>query len=174
MSNMKNAALAALFAVILGVPSLAMAQMKAADSGWYIGASVGQADMDQVNDKDTSLKILGGYQFNRNLAAEAGYTDFGKTSSGGTEVKATAWEGVGVGILPIGDRFGVFGKAGFFWGETKSGGTSSDSVELTYGVGAHFDITRNLRLRGEWQKYTDVGDGATDIDVLSVGVVFRF
>jgi OOP family OmpA-OmpF porin len=174
MSNIKNAALAALFAVVLGVPSLAMAQMKSADSGWYIGGNVGKADVDVTGDDDMSFKILGGYQINRNFAAEVGYTDFGKTSSGGTEVKANAWEAVAVGILPIGDKFGIFGKAGFFWGEAKGGGTTDDSVELTYGVGVSYDFTKQFSIRGEWQKYTDVGNGATDIDVMSVGVVYRF
>ena len=79
MSNIKNAALAALFVVVLGVPSLGMAQMKSADSGWYIGGHVGMADVDVTSDDDMSFKILGGYQINRNFAAEVGYIDFGKT-----------------------------------------------------------------------------------------------
>ena len=174
MGNIRNAALAAVCAVVMGVPSLAMAQMKSADSGWYVGGHIGMADVDRTGDDDMSAKVIGGYQINRNFAAEVGYIDFGKTSSGGVDLKANAWEAVAVGILPVGDRFGVYGKAGFFWGETKAAGTSSDSVELTYGVGVQYTFTPNLGMRGEWQKYTDVGDGTTDIDVLSVGVVFRF
>lgn len=174
MSNIKNAALGALLAVVLGAPSLALAQMRPADSGWYVGAHIGQADVDELNDEDTSLKILGGYQINRNFAAEVGYIDFGKTSVAGTEFKANAWEVVGVGILPVMDRFGVYGKLGMFWGEAKGGGVKEDSVEVTYGVGVQYDFTQNLGVRGEWQRYTDVGDGSSDIDVLSVGVVFRF
>ena len=174
MSNIKNAALAALFGVILGAPSFAMAQAKQGDSGWYIGAHIGQADVDEINDEDTSFKILGGYQINKNFAVEGAYIDFGKTSVSGIEFKANAWEAVAVGILPIGDRFGIYGKAGFFWGEAKGGGEKDDSVELTYGVGVQFDLARNLGIRGEYQRYTDVGNGASDIDVMSVGVVFRF
>lgn len=174
MSNIKNAALTALLAVVLGAPSLALAQMKPADTGFYIGGFIGQADVDEVSDEDTSVKVIGGYQFNRNFAAEVGYIDFGKTSAGGVEFKANAWEVVGVGMLPVMDRLGVYGKLGMFWGEAKGGGVKEDSVEVTYGVGVQWDFARNLGLRGEWQRYTDVGDGASDIDVLSVGVVFRF
>jgi OOP family OmpA-OmpF porin len=178
MSNTKNAALAALFAVMLGVPSLGMAQMKSADSGWYIGGHIGQADIDEVGDEDTSFKILGGYQINRNFAAEVGYIDFGKTSTSGVTFKGNAWEVVGVGILPVANKFGVYGKLGFFWGEGEASGpggsAKDDSVEFTYGVGVQYDFTPNLGVRGEWQKYTDVGNGASDVDVLSVGVVFRF
>ncbi|HEX6690089.1 MAG TPA: porin family protein [Burkholderiales bacterium] len=174
MSNIKNAALAALFGMVLGAPSFALAQAKQADTGWYIGGHIGQADVKEASDEDTSFKILGGYQFNKNFAVEGAYIDFGKTSEGGTEFKANAWEAVAVGILPVGDRFGVYGKAGFFWGEAKGGGEKADSVELTYGVGVQFDLARNLGIRGEYQRYTDVGDGASDVDVISVGVVFRF
>jgi OOP family OmpA-OmpF porin len=179
MSNIKNAALAALFAVVLGMPSVGMAQMRSADSGWYIGGHVGMADVDQTGDDDISVKILGGYQINRNFAAEVGYIDFGKTSSGGVDFKANALELVGVGILPLMDnKLGVYGKLGMFRGEAEAsgpGGTAkNDSVEVTYGIGVQYNFTPQLGLRGEWQRYADVGDGASDIDVLSVGVVFRF
>ena len=140
MKSIKNAALAALFGVILGAPSFAMAQAKQGDSGWYIGAHIGQADVDEINDEDTSFKILGGYQINKNFAVEGAYIDFGKTSVSGIEFKANAWEAVAVGILPIGDRFGIYGKAGFFWGEAKGGG------EI----------------------------GQADVDVMSIGLIFRF
>src|SRR5687768_3704620 len=119
MSNIKNAALTALFAVALGLPSIGMAQSRT-DSGWYVGGHVGMADVDRTGDDDMSFKILGGYQINRHFAAEAAYIDFGKTSSGGTDIKANAWEAVAVGILPVMDKLGVYGKAGLFWGETKA------------------------------------------------------
>jgi OOP family OmpA-OmpF porin len=175
MGNMKNAALAALVVVVLGVPSLAMAQAKG-ESHWYIGGNIGMADVDVTNDDDMSYKILGGYQINKHFAAELGYINFGKTSANGVEFKGTAWEAVGVGILPIGDKFGVYGKAGLFWGDATSNGTKDDSVEFTYGVGVSFDFTPQFAIRGEWQKYTDVGGGSSgsDVDVLSVGVVYRF
>ena len=35
-------------------------------------------------------------------------------------------------------------------------------------------IARNLGLRAEYPVYTDGGNGASDINVMSVGVVFRF
>ena len=41
-----------------------------------------------------------------------------------------------------------------------------------------FDITRNIALRGEWQRYSDFGGGQvggeTDVDVMSLGVMVRF
>jgi OOP family OmpA-OmpF porin len=172
--KMKHVALGVLSAAAFSLPSLAMAQAKG-ESHWYIGGGIGQADIKEADDKDTSMKIFGGYQFNKNWGAEVGYIDFGKVNDVGTEVKGNAWEAVGVGTLPLGDgKFELFGKVGFFWGEIKGGGQKEDSVELTYGVGAAWNITKNLALRGEYQRYSDVGDGATDIDVLGISVVYRF
>ena len=49
-------------------------------------------------------------------------------------------------------------------------GGSSDGTELTYGLGVQFDFTPKIGVRGQWQRY----DTDREIDVLSVGVVFRF
>jgi OOP family OmpA-OmpF porin len=174
MNKIKAAALAAVVGAAVAFPTVSQAQMKG-DSHWYIGGGLGQADVKEADDGDTSMKIFGGYQINKNFAAELGYTDFGKGNDGGTEFKANAWELVGVGILPLaGGKFDVFGKLGFFWGEIKGGGASEDSVELTYGVGGSWHITPQFSLRAEYQRYTDVGNGASDVDVLGVNVVYRF
>jgi OOP family OmpA-OmpF porin len=172
--KMKHVALGVLSAAAFSLPSLAMAQAKGA-SHWYIGGGIGQADAKEADDKDTSMKIFGGYQITKNWGAELGYIDFGKSNNAGTEFKANAWELVGTGTLPLGDgRFELLGKAGFFRGEVKGGSSNDNSVEFTYGVGAAWNITPNIALRGEWQKYTDVGDGRTDIDVLGINVLYRF
>ena len=172
--KMKHAALGVISAVAFSLPSLAMAQAKG-DSHWYIGGGIGQADAKEGDKTDTSMKIFGGYQINKNWGAELGYTDFGKSTASGFEFKANAWELVGVGTLPLGDgKFALLGKAGFFRGEVKGGGESETSTEFTYGVGAAWNFTPQLSLRGEYQKYTDVGDGATDVDVFGISVVYRF
>ncbi len=172
----------------------------AQDSGFYAGGHIGQAtakdSCDNVagpgvscDDEDTAWKILGGYQLNRNLGIEVGYTDLGEVSAsgpGGTaSVEAKALELVGVGSLPLGERFSVYGKAGVYRGETDAtastalltGSFSETNNDLTFGVGARYDLTRNIALRAEWQRYADVGGGdigESDVDVLSVGALFRF
>src|SRR5256885_17262477 len=94
-------AITALSAAAFAAP--AMAQMRAPSlSSAYIGGSLGQSkfkvDCGGCDTKDTAFRLFGGYQFNRNIAAELGYTDLGKL--GGTG---------GVGGHPP----GVSG--GFFW-----------------------------------------------------------
>ena len=178
MSSTRTAVLAVVVgaAATFAFPTASMAQMslKGPESGWYVGGNLGLADFDEAGDDDMSFKILGGYQLNRNWAVELGYSDFGKVGFGGVDVKGNALELVGVGMLPINDKFSVLGKLGFARGELKAGGTSADSTEITYGFGAQYNLSPTLGIRGEYQMYPDVGDGGTDINVLSVGVVFRF
>ena len=150
---------------MIAVPSVGMAQ-----SPWYAGVHIGQSDFDEANDEDTAFRILGGYQVNQMFAAELAYTDFGKVQG----VKGNAIELVGVGSWPIANQFSVYGKLGLSRGEFKAGGVSEDSIEVTYGVGVRYDMSQQIGLRAEWQNYPDVGDGASDVSVLSVGVVFKF
>ena len=156
---------------MLTLPAAAMAQKgRSAASPWYAGVHIGQADIDEANDSDTSFRILGGYQFDKTFAAELAYTDFGTVQG----VKGNAIELVGVGAWPVADRFSVYGKLGFARGEFKAGGVSDDSIELTYGIGVRYDFAPNMGARLEWQSYPDVGDGASDVSVISVGLVFKF
>jgi OmpA-OmpF porin, OOP family len=172
----------------------------AQDTGFYAGLHIGQSkakdaceDLTSCDDKDTAWKILGGYQFNRHLAVEIGYTDLGEVSAddlGATvSIESTAFEVVAVGIFPIANQFSVYGKLGMYRGDTDTsasgpGGSASGSesnTDLTFGIGVRYDFTRNLGVRAEWQKYSDVSandlDGGTveaDVDVISVGVIWRF
>jgi OmpA-OmpF porin, OOP family len=172
------------------------------DTGFYVGAALGQTEVSidcegatSCDEKDSSWKIFGGYQFNKHFAVELGYSDFGEASASGpagglgtasVKFETTAFELVAVGSLPLGDRFSIFGKAGLYRADTDINasvtalGSVSDSdsnTDLTFGVGVRFDILRNLGIRAEWQRYSDVSAndfGESDIDVISIGVLWRF
>jgi len=195
---LKKTTIAALLAASgLVVSSAAMAQAKPADTGWYAGVSVGQSSSSDAcngvsgpgvscDDKDTAFKIFGGYQINRNFGAELGYTDLGKVEAKGggvtASVEAKAFELVGVGRFPINNQFSIYGKLGLYRADSKGRsnvGVSADetNTDLTYGVGVQYNFTGNLGVRGEWQRYSSVGGGDigdSDVDVLSVGLVYKF
>ena len=181
---LKKTTIAALLAASgLVVSSAAMAQGKPADTGFYVGATLGQSDIDfdcspfSCDTKDTAFRILGGYQINRNFAAEIGYHDFGKVTINGVgDVKANAFELVGLGMYPINPQFSVYGKLGFYRGEAKGFGDKETNTDFTYGLGVQYNFNRQLGVRGEWQQYKGVGgdDVDADVSVLSVGVVFKF
>ena len=191
---------AAALAILIATPAWSQ------DAGFYLGASIGQSRAKDFcddsggfscDDKDTAWKLFGGYQFNRHLAVEAGYTDLGEVGVSGVlsgvsvrgTVEVTAFELMGVGSIPLMDRFSLYGKLGLYHAETKQNVTGSlgtvtvtdndkeKNTDLTFAFGARFDITRNLGVRAEWQRYLDVGGGEIgedDVDVLSVGLLFRF
>lgn len=154
-------------AAMLGAAAMAMsagALAQQQQQGWYAGIEVGNAEVG--NTDDTSFKILGGYQISRALAAEVGY---GRLIDKGN-VEANALELVGVGSFPVGNQFSLFGKLGVANIEVDVPGRSEDKTELTYGLGAQYDFTPKLGLRGQWQRY----DTNEEVDVLSVGIIYRF
>src|SRR5258706_4187699 len=104
----------AVFAVTATAFALpAAAQMNT--SAFYVGGSVGQSKFKNsctglpagfsCDEKDTAWRILGGYQFTPNIAAEVGYHNFGETkaSSGGFEGedKGRALVLVALGLSPL-------------------------------------------------------------------------
>jgi OOP family OmpA-OmpF porin len=173
--------------------------------GFYVGGSLGQVEHQEgcegatisCDQKDSSWKIYGGYQFNRHLAVEGGYADLGETTASGVlsgvnvnaTFEVTAWELVGIGSFPVMERLSLLGKIGFYRAEVDANATGSvpgfsatraekeNNTGTTFGFGASYDISRNFSVRAEWQRYQDVGGdqvGESDIDVLGVGLIFRF
>src|SRR5205807_2535470 len=167
------------------------------DTGWYLGASVGQSKARHVDctgfscdTRAAAFGILGGYQVNRYFAAELGYHDFGRVTFSAPGVsantKASAAELVGLGAYPFANPFSVYGKVGAYRAEAKasasiaglgSGSLKDRNTDLTIGFGAQCDVTREALVRAEWQRYKNVGGddtGKSDIDVISIGLIWRF
>ena len=55
---------------------------------------------------------------------------------------------------------------------------SSSGADPVYGLGVQYDFTDKFGLRGEWMRYSNVGDsdttGQTDVDVMGVSLLYRF
>ena len=163
----------------LGMTGTALAQ-----NGFYAGASIGQATIDacdgftDCDDEDTGWKILGGWEFNRNIALEAAFVDFGEVSGsiGGSAVSAETdgWTLAGKGMLPLTEQFGVFGKFGMIMWDAEGGGAASgiddDGTDLIYGLGAQYMFTERFGIVGEWEWY-DIDD---DVDLFSIGALYKF
>jgi len=198
MTRVMRALAALSVALGLAVPSAGMAQ-GAEDKGFYIGATIGQSKVKDFcggigvscEDTDTALRLLGGYQFSKHFALELGYSQFGEASisSGGlfAKVESTAWEVVAVGMLPVADRFSIYGKIGMYRADSDFStnivlpgipqALSESNNDLTFGFGLQFDISGSLGVRAEYQRYQDLGGpqiGESDLDVMSIGVVYRF
>lgn len=167
-----------------------------ADSGFYIGGSVGQAaiklnDGDPVlplsfDEDDMGYKVFAGYNFQftiLSLGVEAGYVNFGEPSAdvlGSTLAIETtginAFGVVGVELGPI----GVFAKYGFMsWdAEATIDGLpdfSEDGSEPMYGIGAKIGFG-SLDLRLEYEAIDLDADGVSESDynMVSLGLTWTF
>jgi len=161
-----------------------------ADTGLYVGASIGSSHLDQdfsgfnLDTDATAYRFFGGFQFGDALGIEAGYHTFGDFAEtfdlGGvstrTELSADGWTLGGTLGLPLSEQFALFGRAGVFvWDADVEVDGFSVSVpgdeNPYYGGGAKFDVTPKLSLIGDWTRYElDV----VDSDVISIGFQYRF
>ena len=175
------------------VAMVALVPVASAESGWFGGISAAQAllrqtDISRSGSLDGSDRMTSTVNVHRNLRLEMGYAD--PYRSGGSDlpvlpgapVRGRGWQLSGVGTLPIGDRFGVFGRVGAYRGDlalNPNYNGSSDLTQATYGMGLKYDFSTNLRVQGGWDRYRlslrpgsqEVGQ---DVDLLSIGLKYKF
>ena len=133
---------------------------------FYAGVELGSSD--SGSETDIATRVFGGFQFHPNIAVELGYGFL--YNKGATEVSAL--EVAAVGMYQVAPQLSVLGKLGFANIEVDAGGVSDDSTELLFGIGAQYDVTRNLGARLMFTRYTT--DGVDDIDVLGIQAIWRF
>jgi hypothetical protein len=187
--NLYRSLAAAVFASALLLSGPAMA-----DSGFYMGGSVGNTTLEATlqdpigggdfpfDESDFSWKAFGGFNFDLpvvNLGIEGGYRSLGGPSvTVATEtygIDITAWDLFGVAGFDLGPLT-VFGKLGLIsWDAdlTISGfdAGSEDDQDTAYGVGASFNLG-SFQLRAEYEMF-DVSD-VEDLYMLSAGFVYTF
>jgi OOP family OmpA-OmpF porin len=159
----------------------------------YVGASIGQSELKEdcipgfaCDFKDTGFKLYGGYMFTPNLGVEGAYVDLGKArlsvGSASGDLEATGFALLGKAVLPI-DQFSLFAKLGFAYLDTEFSATgpggsasiSESNTDVVWGVGAGYSFTRNLGVRVEYERFRAELPGVkSDVDLLSVGVTYRF
>jgi OOP family OmpA-OmpF porin len=190
----------------------------AADTGPYIGAGVGQfsTQLDSVyiddegalefgfDESDVGFKVFGGYNFLEWLGAEVGYIDGGTAEeeysdpdigSAKLEADVSAFTIAGVGTLPIGDMFELYGKLGMaFWdgdltgtlsgqicedliavGESCSESAGESGEDFYWGIGAGVNFGEHFNVRLEYEAFQiDADEVEADADFISGSVVYRF
>jgi opacity protein-like surface antigen len=190
---MKKKALRGLPAFLL---LLSFGVANAADSGFYVGGSVGQATLELPPDpdfafeeSDTAWKLLAGYNWDLgtfNVGIEAGYTYLGEPGVGDStafvEYELGGFNAFGVAGFALGP-IDLYAKAGFIaWdSEVTIGGSEvppefqfSDTVtgsDFGYGIGANWNLGK-LGIRAEYEGY-DLPDTDT-VYMLSIGLLYRF
>ena len=162
-----------------------------------------------VEDTDIGYQAMFGYRFKRYFAAELGLAQFGSmdvTASGDVDfddgdgflpTKLKVAYSVGglvvsaVGILPLHDRFEMFGRLGYLFASVQqkfsasidgqnagSGSGKGESQNPVYGVGFTFHVNQVYSIRGEYQQIDSVGErsrtGQQDLKMFGLGVIVRF
>jgi len=213
-----------LFSACFAAASLgcAAAAQAADDSGWYLGAGIGKSKGDDMgkaaatvdaslaaqgitsstsfSGTNTAGKLFGGYQFNRVLGLEAGYSDLGRFSANSVITAPAPDSGSGtwkpgnvlslaaIGSVPVWKELSAFGKLGvayskvdFSYTAPVSGVAISQSSSHTtplLGAGLKYDIDKHVALRGEWERYLNLGDNSTtgrsDVNLWTVNLQYRF
>jgi OOP family OmpA-OmpF porin len=146
----------------------------AAPEGGYAGISLGSGKPSlaptALTMSSSSSFIYGGffgYQYSKNLAAEAQYGGVGKSAdTAGNATLTDALSLTAVGLLPLTDKFELIGKLGLAYAKTTVSGptatnTSTSRSGLTYGAGAQYNINRDVALRLELNRYAVATGNAT-------------
>ena len=161
-------------------------------------ANQGLATASSLDHHSTSYNLFAGYEITPYFALEGGYVHLGKfdfssaVSAPAADMLSGRFEAKGVdaaavGILPFANNWSAFGKAGLLYAKTSLEGGSTGAVALSdehhwstgplLGAGVGYDLTRNVALRAEYDRYFKVGDatvGKGDIDAMTARVVYRF
>jgi len=149
-------------------------------------------------DDATSWRLFFGLRINPYLALEATWLDLGeyeiKTDIGGGNpghLRSTLDAGstFNLGLVagyPFTDRVHGFAKLGaVVWSadvESRAYLASGSAIskdddsgtDLSFGLGVGVDLTEQIAVRGDWDRYQFGGKVDTDIDVWSVGIQYRF
>lgn len=188
LASLRRGLAASALAAVLLLSGTAMA-----DSGFYLGGSIGNTALEvefddglggviPFDESDFSWKLYGGYNFDLpviNLGVEGGYRSLGGPSatfaSDTFGIDITAWDAFGVAGFDLGPVT-IFGKLGIVsWDAevTISGidAGSEDDQDAAYGVGASFNLG-SFQLRAEYEMF-DVSD-VEDLYMLSAGFVYTF
>jgi opacity protein-like surface antigen len=196
---------------LLGAALLAgaaiLVQPANARGSWYAGLDAGLSEADAeislfttgnpgIDDADassTGVRLRVGYQFWRYIAAEIGYADFGDFEyqlGTGSRVTTSLSGFVSnvVGTLPLGRRWTINGRVGWFRMRVKSMAFVSAQTDesrtragLQVGIGAGFRVDDHWELLLDYTKFEQLYFGPTlgnldfgDTRLTSLGVNYRW
>ena len=172
----------AALALIAGTASAA----PGAESNFYIGADFGSTKFKALGDSSSKTGFGGtvGYTLNPNLAFELIARRLGSWKEDGLKLNGNALQASVLGIAPISNDFSLFARLGLSRNslELKGGGVdmSLNKVKPVFGLGASYQLAKNVALRGEYSNLGTTkfksGDKSLDVKVhqFNVGVTYAF
>jgi hypothetical protein len=150
------------------------------DTGFYLGASLGQSESGLRNsdfnfkDRDQGYKLIAGIRPLSLLAVELNYVDLGTSSAAGAQAKTKAADAFALVFLPI-PVVDVYGKLGYVSWKTDASAPSlslhASGKDLAYGAGVQVHFA-SLSARLEYEAF-DAGAAAKPT-LLSLGLTYTF
>ena len=191
--------------LLAGISLVLLASPAAAadgNSGWYMGVGAGPSGihsvcstveaatpLDSCDDESVAWKVFVGRTSSKYWGIEFSYVDAGEAnvtaspSAGTLVVNPRTLTAYGTLDIPLGDRFGIFGKAGLSYFNTTYERTGvfralpsgDDGLEGALGAGFRIRILKDIGVRFEWEHFNDaVGIGSGDVDTSMVSLMYRF
>jgi opacity protein-like surface antigen len=182
---MKNFKLASSFIALCLLPCVPVSSSAAENPYYfYLGGGVGYGrmngeDFTNANNDFTKNKVswkgLIGVKMNGPLALEGQYIDFGAYNRDDDRIEATGWT-AGVVVDFFNDAPVVpYGKVGALLWETDNRFSNisldDDGTDVTFGLGLRFDLTHNLAIRTEYERFKM---NESDVDSVSATVQYHF
>lgn len=171
-------------------------------AGLYLGASVGAAMTNGIDDEGVDVSIddsgtgweaLAGFRFAGPLGAELAYVDLGKVSAEGLgfsdALKSHGVQFSAVATFPPASPFAAQARfGGFAWtqdydfdtdGETLSDSENGTTVCAGLGLRYNMKTLDRLGINAKWTRYFDVGDSGEsgssfDRDFFALGATWSF
>jgi len=154
--------------------SVANAAERVRNLNAYVGGGAG-ISKDEIldefyNETVASAKVFGGLTYNSFSGIEASYAYLGSFANNQITQQALALNLVA--FIPIFDSFRIIAKGGMYYYNLDVSGTKTNSNELTYGLGLKYNFNYRNAIRGEWERYKNLG--GSDVDMYSVSYSYRF
>ena len=140
-------------------------------TGFYLGGSLGTADVNDGDLDGQGLGIHGGYNYDLGNIVLGGELDYSRVQFDDSDAEAD--------VLRLKGRVGY--DAGNFLPYVTAGFAQIDSDDLgldsedgaVYGVGADFAVTDNVLVGAEFLRH-DFDDADTEVDTFGVRASFKF
>lgn len=161
-----------------------------------VAAGQGQYTINGQGETETALSLAFGQSLSENWGYEVGYINFGNhsyslgtaTSGVRSSLSTQSLYAAAVGTLPLGESFSLFAKLGLSanYSELKASGFNSGppaatvrykksdtSFEPMAGVGAAFNISKQVAVTAEYQYFGKVTSGLK-VDAWTLGLKYGF
>ena len=190
------------------VTSLCVVSSSWADQGrFYFGAGVGTTKIDtgishltgsaKLDDTDTGYRLMLGYQFTPNIAAEGFYTRYGRASISGNAGDRFQFDGVtyqflttatinldisavglgGVFSLPVSNSFDLHVRAGMTsWkADASAAGTVSNEngTDLYYGAGVRYNFNEKTAVSVDYEQ-SKLSKGLNSASLFSANLIVMY